>query len=254
MQHFIFVDLDDTLFQTLRKCGGAAANPQENGLTPRAFLKNGAPISYSTRKQDHLWQWLVKAGHVIPVTARNYDAYSRVDLRFPADAVLNHGAVIVNEHHRIDLEWQAQMAQLLPPYHHELIDLWGQVQFHAQKDPALQPRLVEDFGVIWYGVVKHADASEAALRALHDTLIIKHEAVACGRLYCHINGNNLAVLPRVVGKAHAVGFLLERYARRYDALLTVGIGDSKTDSPFMALCDYAMIPGNTQLGELFRDL
>jgi hydroxymethylpyrimidine pyrophosphatase-like HAD family hydrolase len=249
MQNLFFVDLDDTLFQTLRKCDQTL----NRHLTPRAFLKNGDTISYATPKQNRLWEGLSNSGMVVPVTARNFDAFSRVNLTFQHSAILNHGAVILNEQRGIDLEWQAYMAEVLPPYHALLLEVWELVEAHARDNSGLRPRLIEDFGVCWYGVVKHADAEESPLQAL-SLLLQQHAALTSGRLYCHLNGNNLAIIPAAVTKANAVRFLLERYTKIYDAILSVGIGDSKTDQPFMSLCDYALIPGNTQLGALFRDL
>jgi len=61
-------------------------------------------------------------------------------------------------------------------------------------------------------------------------------------LYWHLNGNNLAILPKVINKESAVGYLLARYREQHAELLTFGAGDSKTDAAFMALCDYAIIP------------
>lgn len=249
MQSFIFIDLDDTLFQSLRKCG-LSVDPRL--LKPRAYLRDGSVISYATPKQQRLWQWLSGGGRMIPVTARNFDAFSRVDLPFTEEAVLNHGAVILDKNRRLDPEWQSRMADMLPPYHRDLLDLWEQVQCHARHEPALKPRLIEDFGVTWYGVVKHAAADEEALDKLLNAVIRPHEAVLSGRLYYHFNGNNLAVIPDVIGKANAVSFLKERYARLHGPILTIGMGDSKTDIPFMSLCDYAMIPKTSQLGGLFH--
>ena len=249
MQNLFFVDLDDTLFQTLRKCGQTLLED----LTPRAFLKSGETISYATPKQNQIWEGLTRAGRVVPVTARNFDAFSRVNLTFKHEAILNHGAVILDAQGRIDPEWQAYMAEALPPFHTLLLEVWELVQAHTYQHPGLRPRLIEDFGVCWYGVVKHADAEEEPLQDLA-LLLQNHTALTSGQLYCHLNGNNLAIIPAVVAKAHAVQFLLQRYAKLYDSILTIGVGDSKTDQPFMALCDYALIPGNTQLGALFRDL
>ena len=249
MQNLFFVDLDDTLFQTLRKCG----ETRTEDLTPRAFLKNGETISYSTPKQNRVWEALSSSGPVVPVTARNFDAFSRVNLTFKHEAILNHGAVIIDTQGRIDPEWQAYMAEALPPYHSLLLEIWELVNANTLENPALRPRLIEDFGVCWYGVIKHAAAEEAPLQVLAQAMQY-HPALVTGQLYCHLNGNNLAIIPAIVTKANAVGFLLARYKKLYDAILTVGIGDSKSDQPFMSLCDYALIPGNTQLGALFRDL
>lgn len=252
MQSFIFIDLDDTLFQTLRKCEQYTSGDSDAKFKPRAYLKDGSPISYSTAKQDKLWEWLSNTAALIPVTARNFDAFSRVTLPFANEVILNHGAVILDKNRQMDSEWGAYMAKILPDYQHDLFDLWKQVEHYALSNPSLRPRLIDDFGMIWYGVIKHQDANEEALNELLEAVIAKHEAVVSGRLYWHANSNNLAVIPSVVGKAHAVKFLMEKYALEHGNVFTVGMGDSKTDLPFMSLCDYTLIPKNTQLGKLFH--
>jgi hydroxymethylpyrimidine pyrophosphatase-like HAD family hydrolase len=254
MQNFIFIDLDDTLFQTLRKCHQDGPDALGIELKPRAFLKDGSPISYSTPKQERLWQWFSGSGRIVPVTARDSDAFSRVDLNFTEEAILNHGAVILDKNRNIDPEWHAIMVEATSQYQADLQALWDEVNVQATQDPDIRPRMVEDFGVAWYGVIKHAQADETALAELQKSLINNHEAVKSGRLYCHSNGNNLAVLPSVIGKAHAVRFLMARYRQEHPAIFTVGMGDSTTDKPFMALCDYAVIPKNTQLGLHFNGI
>lgn len=248
MQSLVFADLDDTLFQTLRKCG----NYTVDSLEPRAFLKDGSTISYATPKQTWLWQWLSGARRIIPVTARNYDAFSRVNLPFQDEAVLNHGAVILEKNGKLNPEWHDYMMDVLPPYAKELSDLWETVEAYALQNTGLKPRLINDFNVTWYGVIKHDAADESALDQIRTSIIEKHEAVVSERLYCHFNGNNLAVIPKVIGKAKAVDFLIEKYRNNHELLTTIGIGDSRTDLPFMALCDYSMLPNHSQLGELFK--
>jgi hydroxymethylpyrimidine pyrophosphatase-like HAD family hydrolase len=244
MQKFVFIDLDDTLFQTLRKCG----DTPPDALQVRAYLKDGSPLSYATPKQQALWRWLDADSKLIPVTARDSSAFTRVDLPFAHDAVINHGAVILNENGDVDSDWWQYITAALPSYQHELFAVWRAVVAYAQCDAGLNPYFIDDFGVTWYGVVKHKHGDEQALVDLLEAVIKPHPSILSGRLYWHCNGNNLAVLPTIIRKEAAVAFLMARYRQQHGELLTVGIGDSQTDSAFMGLCDYAMIPRNTQLG------
>src|SRR5687768_4814356 len=68
-----FVDLDDTLFSSLRK-----QPPQPSGLEPAALLRNGELISWSNPAQRALLAFLQASAEVIPVTARNVGAFRRV--------------------------------------------------------------------------------------------------------------------------------------------------------------------------------
>jgi hydroxymethylpyrimidine pyrophosphatase-like HAD family hydrolase len=244
MQRYIFLDLDDTVFQTLKKCALGADDP---ALQVRAFLPDGTANSFATAKQQWLWQWLAQGFKVVPVTARDAGAFTRVNLPFSEEAVLNHGAVILDKQGMVEPVWMDKMQRALPAYHEKLLAVWRDVECYAERYQGFKPRLVDDFGTIWYGVIKHREGTEAPLRALLDSVIKPHPFITDGSLYWHINGNNLAVLPKIVNKEDAVSYLLQRYQQQYPDLLTFGAGDSKTDAPFMALCDYALIPKNTQL-------
>lgn len=241
MQRYIFVDLDDTLFQTHRKCPANA-----NNLAKRAISDNPELISYATEKQQWLWQWLAADFKVIPVTGRDASAFARVELPFTEEIVLNHGAVILNPHRQLDQAWMSSMHNQLPHYIQILHDLWQEIIYFCQHHPGFKTQLIADFDCTWYGVIKHQSRTEASLLPLLQQIIQPHPAITSANLYWHLNGNNLAVLPKIINKESAVAHLLQRY-RENGEILCLGAGDSHSDAPFLALCDYALIPQNTQL-------
>lgn len=241
MQRYIFLDLDDTVFQTRKKC---PANAEQ--LATCAYLPTGVANSFATEKQQWLWQWLNAGFKVIPVTGRDADAFSRVDLSFQNEIVLNHGAVILNAQRQLNLNWMQHMQEHLSLCQSEFAELWHEIEAYCARHARFQPRLVIDFDVTWYGVIKHADKTEAHLRPLLETVIKPHPSICQGNLYWHLNGNNLAVLPRVLNKESAVRYLLQQYQQQ-GPVLSFAAGDSLSDAPFLALCDYAIIPKNTQL-------
>ncbi len=243
MQNYIFLDLDDTLFQTLRKCGIG----NEASLQVRAYLPDGTPNSYATDKQQWLWHWLNKGFRIVPVTARDRHAFERVNLPFQEEVVLNHGAVILDKQRNIDKIWMDKILQPLPDYQDKLLQVWAAVEAYVRNNTGFKARLVNDFDITWYGVIKHEDGSESTLKTLLDGIIKPHSHLQDGSLYWHLNGNNLAVLPKIVNKESAVSYLLDNYRQQHSQLLTFGAGDSHSDAAFIALCDYALIPKNTQL-------
>jgi len=216
-------------------------------LQARAFLPDGTPNSYATHKQQWLWHWLAKGFKVVPVTGRDVHAFERVTLPFQEEVVLNHGAVILDKQRNIDSVWMDGMMQALPQYHEKLLDVWAEVEAYCKRNNGFKSRLVHDFDTLWYGVIKHVDGTENTLKTLLDSIIKAHPHILNGSLYWHLNGNNLAVLPKIINKESAVSYLINGYKQQHLELLTFGAGDSKTDAPFMALCDYALIPKNTQL-------
>ncbi len=244
MQRYIFLDLDDTLFQTLRKCPQDREDPR---LAVRAFLPDGTPNSYATHKQQWLWQWLSQDFKLVPVTARDFHAFERVTLNFDQEIILNHGAVVLTKERRLDALWMTTILANLPNYHRKLLDVWRLLSAHTERLEGYKLRLVQDFGVTWYGVIKHCDGSEAPLKLLVDEILQEHPLMIDQELYWHLNSNNLAILPKIITKESAVSYLMTKYLAQDPELLTIGAGDSKTDAAFISLCDYALIPSNTQL-------
>lgn len=241
MQRYIFVDLDDTLFQTLRKCADHPA------LAVRAYLPDGQPNSFATLKQQWLWDWLAQGFKVVPVTARDFPAFQRVNLPFQEEVVLNHGAVILDKHRAVDQGWLNAMLPALATYHEALAEIWLAIESYAKRTSGFNMRLVQDFDITWYAVVKHASGQETPLRELLNAVIKPFSAITNGSLYWHLNGNNLAILPKIINKESAVQYLLAQYRQTHPDLLTFGAGDSYSDAAFMTLCDYAIVPKNTQL-------
>jgi hypothetical protein len=237
-----FVDLDDTLFSSVRKqdCDGA-------DLVPAALLRSGDVVSYSSPAQRALLRMLQTADQIIPVTARNIDAYRRVLIGFDGPAVVSHGATIMCADGSIDPQWQVRAAPALKAAEHDLKRLLAHLQERVANS-GLQPRLVFDGELPVYLVVKHArgDAGEVATLA---RTVVTDWVGQRGDYTLHLNGNNLAVIPPGVGKAAAVSFLLARECAEHGTPFTIGAGDSLTDLEFLQLCDVAMVPGRSQLSQ-----
>jgi len=234
------VDLDDTLFQTLRKC------PDDipvDRLTPLGFAKDGSPLSYATPRQMTLLQWLSETTHLVPVTARSLDALRRARIPFRA-AVCAHGGVILDEAGAVDLEWQALMETEAHRCSAMLSDMRDAVQAEAEAQGIpINVRVLGEGGLPLYTIAKHADADADALFAVVDAAVPSMHAGWTD----HRNGNNVALMPPHLGKRHAVAHILPGLRARFPDVPVIGIGDSTTDAPFMGLCDFAMMPTASQL-------
>lgn len=236
-----FVDLDDTLFSSLKR------HARTEELEPAATLSNGEVISFSNSKQRFLRNWLENAGRLIPVTARNEDAYRRVLQPFSGPAILSHGATIISENGTVDAEWQSLVHRSLNESSRELLDL---LQFIQATDAFMRGDvrswLVYDESLPVYAVLKDNTRNDGRLQSyVKESLtewIDTHPSYGF-----HCNGNNVAIIAPGVRKEKAVEFIIERTRRVSANPIFIGVGDSLTDEPFMSLCDFTVLLRGTQL-------
>jgi len=244
MRCIAFVDLDDTLFQTLRKC---PADVPESALTPLGFAKDGSPLSYATPRQMNFIDWLTDTTVFVPVTARGLDALRRVAIPFTA-AVCAHGGVVLGDDGTPDEVWAAHVAEQAAAHAPMLAQLAEAVtQSATALGTPLAVRVLSEGPIGLYVLVKHPEAIDAELNAAVDAMLGQ---IPSGWTV-HRNGNNIAIMPPYLGKAHAVAHILPGLRARFPDAMTIGIGDSLTDAPYMALCDFAMTPTGSQLATAF---
>ncbi len=238
---FLFVDLDDTLFQSRRKC------PDGVPLAPAAYLKDGTAHSFLTPLQHGVLGFLQREMVVIPVTARSVDAYARVRLGFVDRAVVNYGGVILHSDGTPDVAWLERNRNLartdascLETIRDTIID-WV-----ASAGTAIRVRIIADLSVPFYVCAKCEEGNEASLDRI--------EAMARARwpagsesVRVHRNGSNLSVLPGWLDKRHAVAHLIQQLRHAHGEIATFGMGDSLSDVGFMTECDYALIPRDSQI-------
>lgn len=243
MRRFIFVDLDDTLFQSRRKC------PAEQALEPAAWLADGSAHSFMTARQAAFLKLLDAEGAtLIPTTARNRDAFARVSLAFHSWRILDYGGIILDAEDQPDADWLARTAAGADACIDDLRALLSDAQGLIERAGlAVRARIIEDLGIPLYLVAKYRDCAQADLARLQRELIAPWVAASGGAHRLHRNDNNLAVIPRHLGKELAVRHLIDRLRRQWGEILTLGVGDSLIDAAFMAECDYAILPRASQL-------
>lgn len=242
MKHkpLVFVDLDDTLFQTNRK-----STPTH--LHKIATLdKLGQPLSYMKPKQQIFVDWLLSSAEVIPVTARSVEGLKRVHLSFQHAAVCSHGGTIVDSQHCVDLDWlniQKQSLLSLQDLLHELPEIILKL---AQHLGSIRTWTVEENDLKIYTVVKQNQPEDGLFLDQIVKLIPQEILQHC---YLHINGNNLAILPNSVSKQKAVEFFIQKHDPRSERVI-LGWGDSLSDAGFLSCCDWFGMPKNSQLDRL----
>lgn len=246
MKKFLFVDLDDTLFQTPGKCA------DEKDLRPTAYLKDGSACSFTTPRQRAFFELMHREMTLIPTTARNRDALSRVDLPFSSYAIIDYGGVVLAPGGALDGDWleimRADMARALDGLK-EAMDVID--SYSASVGLKGRARLIEDYATPFYIVVKDPDKQAERLALIEREALASWIASEKGRdFYLHRNGNNLAVLPRTLNKARAVHHVRQQLEKEHGDIMTLGMGDSQCDARFMAACDYAIVPSGTQLSGL----
>ena len=232
----IFVDLDDTLFQTHRK---QAPTAQHKIAT---VDKTGQPLSYMHPKQQVLANWLFQSADVVPVTARSVNGLKRVDLSFQHGAICTHGGTVLDAGLQADQDWLALQQRDAAALGGLLQDLPQALQQAAQQIGAIRTQLVEENGRIVY-----AYAKQEAPEPLFLSQLVPHlPAEIMQHCYVHLNGNNLALIPHYVSKQKAVEFYLNKHdPQRERAVL--GWGDSLSDAGFLTCCDWFGMPKNSQL-------
>ena len=252
LKKFLFADLDDTLFQTLGKCGtfGAFADDAD-ALEPAAYYKDGSVCSYTTRAQRSLLALLQDGMTVIPTTARDLDGLRRVHLPFDSYAIINYGGVVLEPGGGVDQDWLDGMRSAMHAALPGLQALAAHIdQYCARTGYGGRARMIDDFDTPFFLVVKDPDKQHQRLATIEDEVVRPWIADGERDYFIHRNGNNLAILPKALNKANAVAHVTARLRREHGEIVTFGMGDSGSDARFMAACDYAIIPRGTQLAGL----
>jgi len=234
----VFLDLDDTIFQTRHKC------PTGETLEVAALDRSGQPSSFMTSVQQHTFDWLKSNAIVIPTTARNSDAYRRVCLTFQHAAILDFGAFILDCNGTPNSKWEAIIRPKLELIQDTLRSL-ERLAHHFREECGMHCRiqLVTDFGLGIYLVAKDPSGVGSRLQPLYQHW---KEISQAGQFFVHWNDNNVSLVPSFLGKEYAVDFVCREYFME-QSIVKIGIGDSLTDFPFLSRCDFIMMPSHCQV-------
>lgn len=240
----VLMDLDDTLFQTIRKI----PNADSSGLFTGAVDEQMKANSFLTPKQMKLFSWLNNTSELIPVTARGTEQFSRVRLPFKSWSVTTYGAVILRPDGTIDETWKSIVEQELKPFMSELIMLKSIVDgIISELGIDAWSRINTEYkGLNVYLVMKHRDNSR--LNELTDVINAISECISLKNFCVHKNDNNVAWIPKCIGKGVAVQYLMDRINPR-GAKAVLGFGDSLSDASYFAHCDWWGTPARSQVSD-----
>src|SRR5262249_43613304 len=160
MRVVVFLDLDDTLFQTRPKC------PPGESLAPGALDHAGQPLSFMTPRQERLLT-LFRGATIVPATARNLAAFRNVTVPFDSFAVLDFGGVVLLPDRSPDAEWDAHVRPRAVKVGPELEHLCATMQGYSEAHRlGVRVRVIGDFGMPLYIVAKHPAGDVSALELL----------------------------------------------------------------------------------------
>lgn len=241
-----FVDLDDTLFQSYRKC---------DAIENKLLAAQGSTKERSSFMNDHqlnLLKMLNQNALVIPTTARDKESFSNVKINWAGPAILNHGGTILNDEGAEDLDWKAKIDQEMngiPEMLASFESIIGQRATEENLDVRIKIVGVSPL----YLVIKHNQSDITELSRLKEYIENTVLSLIPGEFYIHFNDNNLAVIPSCLNKSHAVKYMMDHYFPVFP-VTTFGVGDSLSDIEYMSLCDFAITPKHSQIMQKLKEV
>lgn len=233
-----FIDLDDTIFQTNRRI------KPDDSFRVGSLDSKGNPLSFMTKKQQGFVDWLFTHADVVPVTARPIDGLSRVQLEFKHGAICSFGGTILDASGKVDAQWheiQQERLKTLKPLIQTMPDLLIE---NAKGLGDVRSWTVEENGLHLYSYVKQNNPKIGQM--FLDQIVINIPQNIKDNFYMHLNGNNLAVIPKVLTKQNAVEYYLQKHDPESERFI-LGYGDSLSDFGFLANCDWFGTPKNSQI-------
>ncbi len=225
MKDWIATDLDSTLF--------SRAWVEEDAVVATWSCANDlsrVPSSWMKAGTYRLLESLGRSFALVPVTARDWDSFSRVEvegLNLRGPAVIANGTVILGWDGKPDLQWEDIMATKLMPWENSLQDFCSWLISESAGNA--RPRLVPGpCNMPAYLVAKAQPGWWQSREGLE--ILSKMDWRGCR---CEILGIELQVLPPGIGKHEATLEMQGRWFGGRPPLLC--IGDVPMDLEFMRL-------------------
>ena len=231
---WLLADVDDNLITTRR-------SEPEPGSIPAAWDADGEVCGYLTPKQQLMLDWLQSGCEVVPNTARSSEAWLLMKLPFRRYAITAFGGTILGANRKPLKRWHNHIRNEARFTSGDLRHLCTEIT-QAARNGGIDARIrvLSEYGIDMFLSVKHNQRNLEELGKLANCL---RSWVPQGWTV-HLNGNFLAAYPAHMGKEKATKWFIENVVP--EGAVTIGMGDSHTDVPFMAACGYAFMPTNAQ--------
>lgn len=188
---------------------------------------------------------LLASAELIPVTGLDEEGLLDVPAAFTSWQVLRHGAVVLTPDGEEDPAWRRLIRETLED-RADALRLAFQAAQHIGWLGQLgtEPELYERQGLPVMVTLRHpygvTPALEAAAREWRTWL---EDGPFRGQLRLIEAGDGLTLLPREVNPESAVNYVLEQLSQTEDVSLSLGVSAQAADTAYLALCDYAVTPG-----------
>lgn len=239
MKDWIATDLDSSLFARAWFADDAvAATWNTNDDASRR------PSSWMRADTHRLLEVLGRSFAIVPVTARDKDSFSRVeirDLHLRSPAIIANGAIIFGWNGEPDPVWQDSMIEKLSPWKCTLQDFCARL---IEKSTGYaRPRLVSGPGELPAYLV--AKAELGWWHSAHGQSVLAE--IDWRGCRAEVLGAELQILPPCVGKRAATLELQNRFFSGRAPLLC--IGDMPLDLEFMRLGGLMATPVGSTLDQ-----
>lgn len=235
MKHSIlFLDLDDTIFQTKRR--------NDTGIFEATVSEKKPNVSYMTNYQKIFFDMFLQIENlkIIPLTARILEQYKRVTILKNTnitEASLYFGGMIL-KNMEIDINWDNIVKNKYKNLNLTLNELHNKVNNLIDKS-SFKVSILDGF----YLSIKNKDPKDKeAMKLLYSEV----QKLVNDEYFIHFNNNNIALVPEFIGKKHTAQYFIEKY----EPEMTIGMGDSISDLKFMELCDFKIVPSKSQIEKL----
>jgi len=230
----LFLDLDNTLFQTKRR--------NENGITNATKAINPENISYMTKAQESFLNLFLESKNaiVIPTTARDLRQYRNtlISQNEKINTAILYFSAVILENNEIDKIWQEKIQEQYSNLKISVEKVFEYVESIADKE------IFKLYNVdSYYVALKNRNKNNPKCKEQNENLLKKLEKFINEQYYIAYEDNNISIVPTFLDKKFAVEYLIEKYK----PALTIGAGDSISDISFLQSCNFMLIPQKSQI-------